>query len=34
VARDGALVAGARNLTPIGLPRHNDVVRQAPGGES
>jgi 2-phosphosulfolactate phosphatase len=34
VARDGALVAGSRNLTPLGPPRHNDPVRGTPGDEA
>ena len=34
VARDGALVAGPPNLTPLGPVRHNDVVRETPGGEA
>ena len=34
VARDGVLVAGPTNLTPLGPVRHNDVVREAPGGEA
>ena len=34
VLRDGALVAGARNLTPLGPARHNDAVRRASGGEA
>jgi len=34
VARDGALVAGPPNLTPLGPVRHNDVVRETPGGDA
>jgi len=34
VLRDGVLVASDGNLTPLGAPRHNDVVRRAPGGEA
>jgi 2-phosphosulfolactate phosphatase len=34
VLREGALVATGGNLTPLGAPRHNDVVRRAPGGEA
>jgi 2-phosphosulfolactate phosphatase len=34
VARDGVLVAGPTNLTPLGPVRHNDVMREAPGGEA
>jgi 2-phosphosulfolactate phosphatase len=34
VLRSGALVASDGNLTPLGGPRHNDVVRRAPGGEA
>jgi 2-phosphosulfolactate phosphatase len=34
VVHDGILVVGSRNLTPFGPPRHNDVVRGAPGGEA
>jgi 2-phosphosulfolactate phosphatase len=34
VLKDGALVAsGARNLTPLGAPRHNDLVREGPEAE-
>jgi 2-phosphosulfolactate phosphatase len=34
VLRDGVLVASDGNLTPLAAPRHNDVVRRAPGGEA
>jgi 2-phosphosulfolactate phosphatase len=34
VLRDGALVASGGNLTLLGAPRHNDVVRRAVGGEA
>lgn len=34
VLRDGALVAGFGNLTPLGQPRHNEPVRHAPGAEA
>jgi 2-phosphosulfolactate phosphatase len=30
----GALVASDGNLTPLGAPRHNDVVRGAPGAKA
>lgn len=33
VARDGALVAGERNLTPFGPARHNEQVRGASGDQ-
>ena len=33
VVLDGTLVPAARNLTPLGAPRHNDIVRDASGGE-
>jgi 2-phosphosulfolactate phosphatase len=31
--RDGALVDGAGNLTPLAARRHNEAARDAPGGE-
>jgi 2-phosphosulfolactate phosphatase len=34
VIRDGALVASARSLTPLGPARHNEAVRGASGGEA
>ncbi|MCI0546522.1 MAG: 2-phosphosulfolactate phosphatase [Candidatus Rokubacteria bacterium] len=34
VLRNGVLVASDGNLTPLGAPRHNDVVRRAPGDEA
>ena len=34
VLRDGALVASAQSLTPLGGPRHNEPVTGSIGGEA
>jgi 2-phosphosulfolactate phosphatase len=34
VVRGGALVSAPPNLTPLGPPRHNVPVREAPGGDA
>ena len=34
VFRDGILVQSHVNLTPLGVPRHNEAARSAPGGEA
>ena len=34
VLRDGTLVAGGENLTPLGVPRHNEPVRGGRGGDA